>query len=95
MQNLEELKNKSGTLLENVKEIGGNVKNVSSKVFSEAKRNINKMFIENKIKKSKIKLGDMIYQLDIDTGVKEIDELKKKIKESLDELKILESKKSK
>ena len=95
MPNLDELKNMGGTILESAKNIGGKAVDASYKALKEAKNNIDKMSIENEIKKSKIKLGDRIYQLDIDTGVKEIDELKKKIKESLDELKLLESKKSK
>ena len=95
MPNLDDLKNMGGDIVEGAKDICGKTIDASSKALKEAKSNIDKMSIENEIKKSKIKLGDMVYQLDIDTGIKEIDELKKKIKESLDELKILESKKSK
>lgn len=44
---------------------------------------------------SKIKLGDMVYQLDVKTKDNEIESLKKLIKDALEELKYLETKKQK
>lgn len=92
---LEDAKNMGENILESVKDIGGKVIDTSAQAFSNVKNSAQKLLIENEIKKSKIKLGDMIYQLDVDTGVKEIEDLKKLIKDSLEELKYLETKKSK
>ena len=94
MPNFEELKSVAKTIIEGGREIGGKALEQGSKAFSEIKNNAEKMIIENEIKKSKIKLGDMIYQLNIDTGIKEIDDIKKSISNSLEELKYLETKKS-
>ena len=92
---LEDVKNMGENILESVMDIGGKAIDTSVQVLNNAKNSAQKMLIENEIKKSKIKLGDMIYQLDVDTGVKEIEDLKKLIKDSLEELKYLETKKSK
>ena len=95
MSNFKDLKNVGKSILEGGKEIGGKALEQGSKTISEVKINVEIMSIENEIKKSKIKLGDMIYQLNVDTGVKEIEDLKRSISDSLEELKYLETKKLK
>ena len=93
--NLDDAKNIGENILESVKDIGGKAIDTSVQALNNAKNSAQKLLIENEIKQSKIKLGDMIYQLNVDTGIKEIEDLKKLIKDSLDEIKYLETKKSK
>lgn len=88
MRSFDAVKNIGKSIFERGKKVGG-------KVLKETKINAEIFALSNEIKKSKVKLGDMIYQLDVDTGIKDIDDLKKLIKNALDEIKYLESKKKK
>lgn len=88
MRSFDDVKNKGKSIFKKGKQLGG-------KVLQETKINAEIFALNNEIKKSKVKLGDMIYQLDVDTGIKDIDDLKKLIKNALDEIKYLESKKKK
>ena len=94
MANFEDVKNIGKSLFEKGKELGGKAIEKGGQAIAEAKINAEILSLNNAIKQSKIKLGDMIYQIDVNTGVKEIDDLKIQIKNALDEIKYLESKKS-
>ena len=95
MLKFEDLKNVAGNILEKGKELGNTAVEKGGTAIKEAKVNLEILSLKKEIKMSKIKLGDMIYQLDVKTGDKDIEELKKMIKNSLEELKYIESKKSK
>lgn len=95
MANFDDLKSIGKTVFEKGKELGDKAIEQSVKILNTTKINTEIMLLENRIKQSKVKIGDMIYQLDVDTGIDEIDELKKQIKGHLDEIKYLETKKDK
>ena len=95
MVDLDELKELAGEILDKGKVLGGVAIEKGGKAIGEAKLNIEILSLKKEIKTSKIKLGDLVYQLNIETGDDEIDKLKKLIGNSLEELKYLESKKSK
>ena len=95
MQQFNNVKNIVGKALKKSKELGSKAIVKGGKAIDEAKINLDIASFKKKIKMSKIKLGDMVYQLDVKTNNKEIEELKKLIKDALEELKYLETKKSK
>ena len=94
MTNFEDIKKIGGSLFEKGKELSEKAKEMGEKALNTAKLSAEIMSLESEIKKTKVKLGDMIYQLDINTGIEEIEELKKQIKGFLDEIKYLEAKES-
>ncbi len=91
----EKSKEIGGIAFEKGKELGGLAVEKGGKALKEAKINAEIFALKHEIKKSKVTLGDMIYQANVETGIKEIDELKKLIKNALEEIKYLESKKAK
>lgn len=93
MANLEDLKNIGKSVFEKGKELGGKAIEQGGKALNTAKLNAEILSLESKVKQSKVKIGDMIYQLDVETGINEINELKKQIKGHLEEIKYLETKK--
>ena len=95
MADMEDLKKVGKDLLEKGKELGGKAVEQGGKALNTAKINAEILAIKNEIKKSKEKLGDIVYVAEINTGNEEIEKLKKQIKGYLDEIKYLESKKSK
>ena len=95
MANFDNVKSIGKSLFEKGKEIGGKAIEKGGQALTEAKINAEIASINNAIRQSKIKLGDMLYQIEVETGIKEIEELKTQIKSSLEEIKYLESKKSK
>lgn len=95
MSNFEKFKDIAGNVFEKGKELGGIAIDKGGKALGEAKLNLEISSLKKEIKMSKIKLGDLVYQLNIETGNEEIEKFKKLIGNSLEELKYLESKKSK
>ena len=95
MANFDDVKNIGKSLFEKGKELGGKAIEKGGQALAEAKINAEISSLNNAIKQSKVKIGDMIYQVEVETGIKEIDELRIQIKSALEELKYLESKKSK
>lgn len=95
MSNFEKFKDIAGSVFEKGKELGGAAIEKGGKAIGEAKLNLEISSLKKEIEMSKIKLGDLVYQLNIETGNDEIEKLKKLIGSSLEELKYLESKKSK
>lgn len=95
MANFEDLKNIGKSVFEKGKELGGKAIEQGGKALNTAKLNAEILSLESKVKQSKVKIGDMIYQLDVETGINEINELKKQIKGHLEEIKYLETKKEK
>lgn len=95
MVNFKNVKNVAGDIFEKGKEFGSIAVEKGSTAIKETKVDLEISSLKKEIKMSKIKLGDMIYQLDVKTGDKDIEELKKLIKNALEELKYIESKKSK
>ena len=95
MVKFDEVKKQGKKFLKKSKEISKNVVKKSGTAVKIAKINAEITLLNNKIKKSKVKLGDMIYQLDVNTKNKKIDDLKLLIKNALEEIKYLETKKSK
>ena len=95
MSKLESFKDAVGSAFKKGKEIANIAAEKGGKAIGEARVNLEIASLKKEIKMSKIKLGDMIYQLDVKTDDDEIEELKRLIKNSLEELKYLESKKIK
>ena len=91
----EKSKEIGGKAVERGKEIGGKTIEKGGQVIDEVKIKLEIASLKKEILMSKIKLGDMVYQMGIDMKIESIEELKNKIKGSLDELKYLETKKSK
>ena len=95
MVKFDEVKKQGKAIFKKSKEISKKVVKNSGTAMKVAKINAEIILLNNKIKKSKVKLGDMIYQLDVNTKNKKIDDLKLLIKNALEEIKYLETKKSK
>ena len=94
MADMENLKKIGKDLFEKGKELGGKAVEQGGKALNTTKINAEILAIKNEIKKSKVKLGDMVYTIETNTGDEEIEKLKAQIKGYLDEIKYLETKKS-
>ena len=93
MADIDNLKKLGKDLFEKGKELGEKAVEQGGKALNTAKISAKILAIKNEINELKIKLGDIIYTTETGSDNEEIKRIKAQIKDHLDEIKNLESKK--